>query len=104
MADKEIFWKNLKTLYSYKGKTDEGYELRIGRWVIDGYEREIILAKQEFKETVSGKILWGKIKGLNAADMYRILDAAATISQVMNFPLPKEFSKQLELLNSETKK
>ncbi len=96
MSD-DIRWKNIKTLHVYKHKNDSGYELRIGRWVLDGREHEIVLAKQEFKETVSGMILWGKIKGLNAGDMYRIADMMPTISELMRFPLPKEFSKQKEI-------
>ncbi len=98
MADADIFWKNIKTLYVYKQPNSEyGYELRIGRWAINGQDRDIILAKQEFKETVSGMIVWGKIKGLGANDMYRIFGMAAEISELMKFPLHKELSKQKEL-------
>jgi hypothetical protein len=103
MSEADIFWRNVKTLRHYKSpSTDFGYELRIGHWVIQGRERDIVLVKQEFKETVSGQIVWGKIKGLGANDMYHIFDMAITVSELMKFPLPKEFSRQRELIESET--
>jgi len=97
-----FFWKNLKTLHTYKDRNDRGYELRVGHWIIDGVQRDAILVKQEFKETVSGQIIWGKAKGLDAKDMYRIFGMAAELSILMRFPLPPEFSAQLSLLQTES--
>lgn len=95
MSDANIFWKNIKTLYAYTNtQTGFGYELRIGQWVKDGRELDIVLAKQSFKETVSGHIIWGTIKGLGANDLYRIFDMAREIADIMKFPLPKELEKQ----------
>lgn len=103
MSDQDIFWKNIKTLHVYKSSTsDFGYELRIGRWVVAGRPKEIVLAKQEFKETVSGQIQWGKIKGLGKNDIYRIFQMARVVSDVMEFPLPGDFPKQRELIESES--
>lgn len=98
MPERDIFWKNIKTLYAYKSpKSQTGYELRIGRWVVDGRDLDLVLAKQEFKETDSGLILWGKIKGLGASDLYRIFSNARVIADLMSFPLPADFPKQREL-------
>ena len=98
----DIYWRPIKDLYHYKApNSDHGYEIRIGRWVVNGQELEIMLAKQEYKESVSGQKYWGKIKGLGANDMYRIFDLAREIADLMHFPLPKELSKPGE--NKEAK-
>lgn len=94
----ELHWKNIKTIYTYKSSaSDYGYELRIGRWVVDGRDRDIVLAKQEFKILGNDQIQWGKIKGLIAGDMYRIFGMARVIAEAMEFPLPGDFPKQMEL-------
>ena len=102
MSEANIFWKNIKTIYRYNPPDSGainlyGYEIRIGRWVVNGRDHEIVLAKQEFQILRDGKVLWGKIKGLSAGDVYRLFESARLISDTMEFPLPDNFPKQREL-------
>ena len=91
-SNADVQWKPVKMLYRYPARNGYyGYEIRIGCWVINGKEGDLILAKQEFKVGDSGYVTWGKARGLTAADLYRIFEQAKPIAELMNFPLPKEF-------------
>lgn len=88
----DIRWENTKTLYLYKpADKDQGYELRIGSWVVNGKKLDPVLVKQEFKVTDSGKTMWGKIKGLARNDLYRVFEQGPQVAELMGFPMPKKF-------------
>jgi len=97
MSDSDLVWENKKTLYAYKDpKSGRGYELRVGRWIINGRPHELIVVKQEFEETVSGFTKWGKARGFNAADLYRVFSFGSELSDMMVFRMPGEFVKAVE--------
>ena len=92
-SNADVQWKPVKMLYRYPARNGYyGYEIRIGCWVINGKEGDLILAKQEFKVGDSGYVTWGKARGLTAADLYRIFEQAisrllATQGQILNIHL-----------------
>lgn len=88
MPENDISWKNIKTLYAFNYEKGGGYELRVGRWVVNGREGEPVLERREWWENNQGTRMQGKQRGLNKGDLYRILTMAPELAQIMGFPLP----------------
>jgi len=92
MPENEISWKNIKTLYEATHERGGGYELRIGCWIVNGREGEPVLERREWWATNQGERRQGKQKGLTKSDLYRVFSMAGELSQLLGFPLPKEFA------------
>lgn len=84
----DIRFKLTKELYvsQIEGRL---YSLRLGKWVVNGIEGELILEKRGFWRSKSGSVMPGKAQGLTNADMYRIMEFLPELSRLMDFPLIK---------------
>lgn len=63
-----------------------GYEIKVMAWVINGKQREVILAKQELYMNDAGHEMGGKMKGFSAADFCVVLEHASEIANLMAIP------------------
>lgn len=105
MPENDIQWKPIKTLYAYKNEErGGGYELRLGRWVVNGREGQPVLERRDWWENNQGQRMQGKQKGLDKGDLYRVFSAAAELSQIMGFPLPNWAAGAHEAKKSEEAK
>ena len=91
-GDNDIQWKNIKTLYGFTYEKGGGYELRIGKWVVNGKEGPAVLERREWWENNQGTRMQGKQKGLAKEDLYRVVTMLSEVSQLMGFPLPSELA------------
>ncbi len=77
----------IKVFHAYRSGGDI-YELRVVAWSEEGKENPPTLEHRQFYLDYKGDEALGRIKGLTAEDMYRIIQHLPEISRLMKFPLP----------------
>lgn len=74
---------------SFNEQSNRGRDLKVMAWIVNGSEKGKIIACQDSYKDKSGHMMGGKMKGIDAASFWLILEQLPDITAEMDIPHAK---------------